>query len=174
MTLVVMMAVSMGSFGLMAQNTNTPDAPVQRRERQRPTPEQMMDRHVNMMEKRLVMDDATAAKFTPLYKEYLQAMKDCRPAECVKAKKAEMTDAEIEQAIQNRFDARQKMLDVQKKYFKKFNELLNAKQLEMVFQQPCMGGKMKPGMQNHKMMRHGDRPGCMERPDCGKCPMQDK
>ena len=162
MTLVVMMAVSMGSFGLMAQNT--PDTPVQKRERQRPTPEQMMDRHVNMMEKRLVMDDATAAKFTPLYKEYLQAMK----------KKAEMTDAEIEQAIQNRFDARQKMLDVQKKYFKKFNELLNAKQLEMVFQQPCMGGKMKPGMQNHKMMRHGDRPGCMERHDCGKCPMQDK
>lgn len=172
MTLVVMMAVSMGSFGLMAQNT--PDTPVQKRERQRPTPEQMMDRHVNMMEKRLVMDDATAAKFTPLYKEYLQAMKDCRPAECVKAKKAEMTDAEIEQAIQNRLDARQKMLDVQKKYFKKFNELLNAKQLEMVFQQPCMGGKMKPGMQNHKMMRHGDRPGCMERHDCGKCPMQDK
>lgn len=40
----------------------------------------MMDRRVKMMEKKLVMDDATAAKFTPLYKEYLQAMKDCRPA----------------------------------------------------------------------------------------------
>ena len=44
MTLVVMMAVSMGSFGLMAQNT--PDAPAQKRAKQRPTPEQMMDRHV--------------------------------------------------------------------------------------------------------------------------------
>ncbi|WP_300763362.1 hypothetical protein [uncultured Bacteroides sp.] len=172
MTLVVMMAVSISSFSVMAQNAQ--DVPAQRRVKQKPTPEQMMDRHVKMMEKKLVMDDETAAKFTPLYKEYLQAMKDCRLAECVKAKKAEMTDAEIEQAIQNRFDARQKMLDVQKKYFKKFNELLNAKQLEMVFQQPCMGGKMKPGMQNHKMMRHGDRPGCMERHDCGKCPMQDK
>ena len=111
MTLVVMMAVSMGSFGLMAQNT--PDVPAQKRAKQRPTPEQMMDRHVKMMEKKLVMDDATAAKFTPLYKEYLQAMKDCRPAVNKELKKAEMTDAEIEKAIQDRFDARQKALDVQ-------------------------------------------------------------
>lgn len=78
MTLVVMMAVSISSFSVMAQNAQ--DAPAQRRAKQRPTPEQMMDRHVKMMEKKLVMDDATAAKFTPLYKEYLQAMKDCRPA----------------------------------------------------------------------------------------------
>ena len=38
MTLVVIMAVSMSSFGLMAQNT--PDAPAQKRAKQRPTPEQ--------------------------------------------------------------------------------------------------------------------------------------
>lgn len=172
MTLVVMMAVSMGSFGLMAQNTS--DAPAQKRAKQRPTPEQMMDMHVKMMEKKLVMDDATAAKFTPLYKEYLQAMKDCRPAVNKELKKAELTDAEIEKAIQDRFDARQKALDVQKKYFKKFKEVLNAKQLEKVFQQPFMGGDMKPGMHDRKMMKPGDRPGCMNRPDCTKCPMRNK
>lgn len=156
----------------MAQNAQ--DVPAQRRVKQKPTPEQMMDRHVKMMEKKLVMDDATAAKFTPLYKEYLQAMKDCRPAVNKDVKKAEMTDAEIEKAIQDRFDARQKALDVQKKYFKKFKEVLNAKQLQKVFQQPCMDGKMKPGMRDHKMMKHGDKPGCMNRPDCDKCPMQAK
>lgn len=172
MTLVVMMAVSMGSFGLMAQDTS--DAPAQKRTKQRPTPEQMMDRRVKMMEKKLVMDDATAAKFTPLYKEYLQAMKDCRPAVCKRDKKAELTDAEIEKAIQDRFDARQKALDVQKKYFKKFKEVLNAKQLEKVFQQLCMSGKMKPGMYGHKMMRHECKQGCMNHPECGKCPMQKK
>ena len=128
----------------MAQNAQ--DAPAQRRVKQKPTPEQMMDRHVKMMEKRLVMDDATAAKFTPLYKEYLQAMKDCRPAVNKDVKKAEMTDAEIEKAIQDRFDARQKALD----------------------------GKMKPDMRGHKMMKRGDKPGCMNRPDCDKCPMQAK
>ena len=83
-----------------------------------------------------------------------------------------MTDAEIEKAIQDRFDARQKALDVQKKYFKKFKEVLNAKQLEKVFQQPCIGGRIKPGMHGHNMMKHSDRQGCMNRPDCGKCPMQ--
>ena len=39
MTLVVIMAVSMSSFGLMAQNT--PDAPAQKRAKQRPTPGQI-------------------------------------------------------------------------------------------------------------------------------------
>ena len=165
MTLVVMMAVSISSFSVMAQNAQ--DAPAQRRAKQKPTPEQMM-------EKKLVMDDATAAKFTPLYKEYLQAMKDCRPAVNKDVKKAEMTDAEIEKAIQDRFDARQKALDVQKKYFKKFKEVLNAKQLQKVFQQPCMDGKMKPDMRGHKMMKRGDKPECMNRPDCDKCPMQAK
>ena len=165
MTLVVMMAVSISSFSVMAQNAQ--DVPAQRRVKQKPTPEQMMDRHVKMMEKKLVMDDATAAKFTPL-------LKDCRPAVNKDVKKAEMTDAEIEKAIQDRFDARQKALDVQKKYFKKFKEVLNAKQLQKVFQQPCMDGKMKPDMRGHKMMKRGDKPGCMNRPDCEKCPMQAK
>ena len=118
--------------------------------------------------------DATAAKFAPLYKEYLQAMKDCRPVVDKETKKAEMTDTDIEKAIQDRFDARQKALDVQKKYFKKFKEILNAKQLQKVFHQPCMNGKMKPGMKNHKMMKRGDKQSCMNRPDCGKCPMQAK
>ena len=172
MTLVVMMAVSMGSFSMMAQNTQ--DAPAQKLAKQKPTPEQMMDKHVKMMEKKLVMDDATAAKFAPLYKEYLQAMKDCRPVVDKETKKAEMTDTDIEKAIQDRFDARQKALDVQKKYFKKFKEILNAKQLQKVFHQPCMNGKMKPGMKNHKMMKRGDKQNCMNRPDCGKCPMQAK
>ena len=172
MTLVVMMAVSISSFSVMAQNAQ--DAPAQRCAKQKPTPEQMMDRHVKMMEKKLVMDDATAAKFTPLYKEYLQAMKDCRPAVNKDTKKSEMTDAEIEKAIQDRFDARQKALDVQKKYFKKFKEVLNAKQLQKVFQQPCMDGKMKPGMRNHKMIKRGDNQKCMKHASCAKCPMQTK
>ncbi len=172
MTLVVMMAVSISSFSVMAQNAQ--DVPAQRRVKQKPTPEQMMDRHVKMMEKKLVMDDETAAKFTPLYKEYLQAMKDCRPAVCKKENKAEMTDAEIEKAIQDRFDARQKALDVQKKYFKKFKEVLNAKQLQKVFQQPCMMGKMKPGMKNHRMMRSADNQKCMRHANRGECPLQAK
>lgn len=101
-------------------------------------------------------------------------MKDCRPEVCKKDKKAEMTDAEIEKAIHDRFDARQKALDVQKKYFKKFKEVLNAKQLQKVFQQPCMGGEMKPGMKNHKMMKPADNQKCMKHANKGKCPLQAK
>ena len=156
MTLVVIMAASMGRFGLMAQNT--PDTFVQKRAKQRPTPEQMMDRHVKMMEKKLAMEEAIAAKFIPLYKEYLQAMMACRLSMNKDSKKTGMTDAEIEKAIQDRFDAKKKELDVQQTYFKKFKEILNARQLEKVFQQPYMQAEMKHGRQHQRMMNSGDRP----------------
>ena len=40
--------------------------------KQRPTPEQMMQMQTNQMVKALMLDDATAAKFTPIYEKYLK------------------------------------------------------------------------------------------------------
>ena len=46
--------------------------------KQRPTPEQMMQMQTNQMVKALMLDDATAAKFTPIYEKYLKELRDCR------------------------------------------------------------------------------------------------
>lgn len=171
LSFIVIAAISMSSFNVLAQNANEPVK--EKRVRERPTPEQMMERHIKMMEKKLVMDDATAAKFTPMYKEYLQAMKECRPAVPKDVKKTELTDAEIEKAIQDRFEAKKKAIDVQQKYFQKFKSILNAKQLEKVFQ-PMMGTPIKPMMKDNRMMKRGDKFERMSRPGCGNCPFEAK
>ncbi len=83
------------------------------------------------MQNKLMLDDATAAKFAPIYKEYLQAMMECcKPC----AKKCENpTDEQIKEGISKRLEARQKALDVEKKYFKKLSSVLNGRQLQQVF-----------------------------------------
>lgn len=42
------------------------------------TPEQRIEMQVKKAQKRLFLDEETAAKFAPLYKEYLEAMKQCK------------------------------------------------------------------------------------------------
>ena len=56
---------------------------------------------VKKAQKRLLLDEETAAKFAPLYKEYLEAMKECKPApkQLQKGEKKELTDAEIDQMM---------------------------------------------------------------------------
>lgn len=173
-TLMVVLAVSMSSLNVFAQNNQV--KPIQqKRTEKRITPEQMMERHIKMMESRLVLDDATAAKFNPLYKEYLQALKECRPATCKKAAKTEMTDADIEKCIQERFEAQKKALDIQQKYFQKFKKILNAKQLRMVFckeemhKHPGMkdGHMMRKDFPQHKGMKFGGK-------NCPECPVTKK
>ena len=131
--LALAFAFVLGGSNVFAQSPDNDKQP--RKQRQRPTPEQMTEFQAKRMENRLMLDDATAAKFIPLYKEYLQALKDCRkPDEAQTGKRNfERTDEEIEQAIQDRFDRQQKALDTKKKYFDSFKKILNARQLEKVF-----------------------------------------
>lgn len=79
------------------------------------TPEQRMEAQAQRMGKQLMLDDAKLAQFTSLYKEYLIALKECRPAaKGNKVKPCERTDAQIQQEIEQRFEVRQKVLDTQK------------------------------------------------------------
>ena len=58
---VVLMALFLGSqMTLSAQNEENKER------KQRPTPEQMMQMQTNQMVRALMLDDATAAKFTPI------------------------------------------------------------------------------------------------------------
>ena len=57
---------------LSAQNTDNKE------KKQRPTPEQMVQMQTNQMVKILMLDDATATKFTPVYEKYLKELRECR------------------------------------------------------------------------------------------------
>lgn len=69
---VIMAVLLMGSqMTLSAQNTDN-------KQKQRPTPEQMVQMQTKQIVKTLMLDDATAAKFTPVYEKYLKELRECR------------------------------------------------------------------------------------------------
>ena len=70
------MYVYLAMGALMCTTTLFAQKPEQKR--QQLTPEQRIERQAARMDKELMLDDETSAKFLPLYKEYLQAMAECR------------------------------------------------------------------------------------------------
>ena len=70
---VIMAVLLMGSqMTLSAQNTDN------KQKKQRPTPEQMVQMQTKQIVNTLMLDDATAAKFTPVYEKYLKELRECR------------------------------------------------------------------------------------------------
>ena len=102
-------------------------------------PEELMEKRIQRLETQMALDDATSAKFAPIYKEYMKEMRACRTNRTECKRGADMTDAQRTQCMENRFDCREKMLDVQKKYYNKFKGILNARQLECLFNKSAAG-----------------------------------
>ena len=107
-------------------------------------PEKDLEVRANKMADRLLLDESKAKKFVSLYKEYLEAKAECRP-ELVRGEN--LSDSQIEDNLEAMMDAREKELEVDKKYYKKFAKVLNAKQLEVLF-----GFKAKFGKRHGKGM----------------------
>lgn len=127
----------------------------------------------NQIVSALALDDATAAKFVPVYENYLNDMrathgmsagkKAVKPvakggtAPAVKpAVKPMPTDAEVEQAIKNRFAQSRKMLDVREKYYNEFRKVLSPKQIMRVYQ---LEKKNAQHFQKELKKRHGQKSG---------------
>ena len=130
------------------------------------TPGQRVERKVEKMQKSLMLDDATTVKFASIYKEYLLELAKCRP-QIVRGKS--LTDEQIKGNIEARMDAKEKALQVEKKYYGKLEKILNAKQLQKVFGKNegyGKGGKKnfapRSGNQSRgrQMHQHGGKPGC--------------
>ncbi len=158
--------------------------------KQRPTQEQMIQMQANQMVKTLMLDDATAAKFVPVYESYLKELRECRMMNRTpRGKKAEgisngnagakpgmrpaMTDAQIENQIKEQFAQSRKMLDIREKYYNEFRKILTPKQIMKIYQTERRNADKfkkefnrrkqgKPG-QGHNMSRKG-----------GPRPMQNK
>ena len=85
------------------------------------------------MDKELMLDDETSAKFLPLYKEYLQAMAECRPAPAERPRKSELSDEELDKRMQTRFECQKKRIETQETYYAKFKKILTMRQVEKIF-----------------------------------------
>lgn len=192
LSLLLVMMLAAGNVSVFAQSTENSN---KKPERKRPTQEQIMERQALKMEKELLLDEATAAKFKPLYLEYLKAIKECHPAlgqkvdnkEAVKddkvakdapvgPKMAEKTDAEILDMIQKKLDSQKKVAETQQKYFDKFKDILNAKQLEKVFmprmKHHAMPVGKKPADMRKNRKGNPDFKAPAEGGNCMNCPMK--
>lgn len=110
------------------------------------------------MANELMLNDATTAKFKTLYMDYLTEMRNLimpmgkMDRSAIKREPLkEMTDAEVQKMLENRFEKEQKMLDVRIKYYKEFKRFLSPKQIARIFR-PRFQGKhmMHPGFLANK------------------------
>lgn len=145
--ITVMMAAIFSCGNMLAQNAQAPN------QKKKLTPEQRQEMQINRMQKSLMLDDETAAKFAPLYKEYLEALKACRTEmkqEKPQQRKAERTDAEIKKQLEERLAKQKKVVETKQTYLAKFEKILNARQLEKLFAVPRHNKHMQAGPRNFK------------------------
>lgn len=125
-------------FAIIALATSTmlanPDNPTSGNKKSKPTPEQMQKARINHLINDLGLDDATAAKFTSVYKEYDAEMTNIRKSYAKNNKKwDDMTDAEIDAQTKARFQQSRKILDVREKYYDRFRTFLTARQVRKIY-----------------------------------------
>lgn len=155
------------------------------------TREQRVEMKAQMVAKKLMLDDATKAKFLPMYisyqnelykalpaeaREKMEARKEARKKMVAKSRKngegkrhsdkrmmrngeckdmmmnrmcanlADKSDAEVKAMIEKCFATQEARLDINKKYFKKFNRILTVKQSAAV---------LKSSKRHHHAMKDG-------------------
>ena len=111
----------------------------------------------------LGLDDKTAAKFTGVYKKYMEEMNDLRKEYMPKVKAGEVsmstmpTDAEVDKMMRDRFKQSRKMLDIREKYYDEFRKFLSPKQVQKVYDKGMMNrGKFHQEMNRRAGMKRMD------------------
>lgn len=149
---VMLAALFAGSLTISAQERKCEG---QKEKRQPPTAEERIKFEVSQMSRRLMLDDATTAKFMPVYEKYLTELDACRevgkpkdkaqeaapapapegaPApECGGPGMPDLTDAEIAELLKMQFEQKRKLLDIREKYYAEFSKLLTQKQILQIY-----------------------------------------
>ena len=100
--------------------------------KQRISREQLAETQARHIAQQLAFDDETTAKFVDTYSHCQKEVWSLAPRKRV-GKGASKTDRETEEAIEERFDRSQKLLDIRKKYYKEYSKFLTPKQIQRVY-----------------------------------------
>ena len=100
--------------------------------KQRISREQLAETQARHIAQQLAFDDETTAKFVDTYSRCQKEVWSLAPRKRV-GKGASKTDRETEEAIEERFDRSQKLLDIRKKYYKEYSKFLTPKQIQRVY-----------------------------------------
>lgn len=100
--------------------------------KQRISREQLAETQARHIAQQLAFDDETTAKFVDTYSRCQKEVWSLAPRKRV-GKGTSKTDRETEEAIEERFDRSQKLLDIRKKYYKEYSKFLTPKQIQRVY-----------------------------------------
>ena len=100
--------------------------------RQRMTREQLAEAQAKHISHELALDDATSTKFIDTYLDYQKEVWALGPR--LKRSQQAETDAEAEQAIKQRMERSQKILDLREKYYKRYSQFHSQKQIERAYE----------------------------------------
>lgn len=80
---------------------------------------------------KLDLTEEESKAFWPVYNAYQKELRELRKSErqLSRANYSEMSDKELEQTMEKRFELRQKQLDLEKRYYKKFKTVLPMKKV---------------------------------------------
>lgn len=104
----------------------------QNKGKQRISREQLAETQARHIAQQLAFDDKTTAKFVDTYSRCQKEVWSLAPRKRV-GKGASKNDRETEEAIEERFDRSQKLLDIRKKYYKEYSKFLTPKQIQRVY-----------------------------------------
>lgn len=103
----------------------------QKDNRQRMPREQLAETQAKYITKEMVMDDATAEKFVKAFCQFQKEVWALGPRP--KRDSSNRSEAETEQALEERFAHSQKILNLRKKYYIEYSKFLTPKQIEQVY-----------------------------------------
>ena len=105
--------------------------------------EELVEKKCKAVVEKLKLDEATSAKFIPLYKEYLNEL-----SSRFEMKNEELNDADIDKKVKEGFGKTRKMIDIREKYYNEFRKFLTPEQAKMV-----LNGRDGKGMRAGKNMK---------------------
>ena len=100
---------------------------------QRMSREQLAEAHARHIAHELALDDQTAQKFIAAYQDYQKEVWALGPRLSRRQQQTE-TEAEAEQAIKQRMERSQKILDLREKYYQRYSQFLTQRQIERVYE----------------------------------------
>lgn len=100
--------------------------------RQRLTREQLAEVQAKHIAKEMAMNDTTNRRFIETFCQFQRDIWALGPRP--KQPHSQMTDEETEQALKERFDHSQKILDLRRKYYAIYSKFLTQKQIRRVYE----------------------------------------
>lgn len=140
---------------MMAVCTTAVQAQNNQSNKQRMTREQLAEAQGKHIAHELAFDEHTTQKFLATWLDYQKEVWALGPR-VKKHDKVSQTDAEAKQAIKQRMERSQKILDLREKYYKRYSQFLTPMQIERVYQleHKSMQRLAKHGAGKHQHGKH--------------------